>query len=320
MKDFTRRDFLLGGTMLGLSLRPTLGNSPTSPGGPHLDFPTAARARLAVTSWPFREFIDSPSNPYRKRERPGVDIKDFAGMVSKKFGVQNICPLAAHFHSTDPAYLDALRQAVEQTGSHLVDLGLGGRSFWDPEVSRRREAVEYGQHWIDLAVQLGSPSVRQHLGAPKGVKPNVELASQTLGRLVDYGAKKNILVNLENDDLINEDPFFIVRVIERIGNPYLRALPDFGNTLGGGDAGYNERGVAAMFRHAYSVCHVKDVVVADDGKTYEVDLPRMFQLAQASGFKGYFMMEWDGGPGDPYEGTRRLVAETLKFVSGEVRP
>lgn len=41
---------------------------------------------------------------------------------------------------------------------------------------------------------------------------------------------------------------------------------------------------------------------------------KMFELAKASGFKGYYMMEWDGGPGDPYEGTRRLVEETLKYL------
>ena len=74
------------------------------------------------------------------------------------------------------------------------------------------------------------------------------------------------------------------------------------------------RCVAAMLKHAYGVCHVKDLVVADSGKTYKVDLPKMFGLAKASGFKGYYMMEWDGGPGDPYEGTQRLVEETLKYL------
>jgi hypothetical protein len=69
-----------------------------------------------------------------------------------------------------------------------------------------------------------------------------------------------------------------------------------------------------MFKHAYGVCHVKDVVVTDSGKTYQVDLPKLFDIAKASGFKGYFMMEWDGGPGDPYEGTQRLMEETLKCL------
>jgi sugar phosphate isomerase/epimerase len=289
--------------------------SMAAPQGPHLEFPTSPRDRLALTSWPFREFIDSPHNPYRKSQKPGTDVKEFAAMAVKEFGIHNICPLAAHFHSTDPEYLEAFREAVQQAGSHIVDLGLGGGSFWDPDTSKRQAAVESGQHWIDLAVRLASPSVRQHLGAPRGVKPDVDLAAQTLGKLVEYGASKNTLVNLENDDLVNEDPFFIVKVIEKVGNPYLRALPDFGNTLSRGDVEYNERGVAAMLKHAYGVCHVKDVVVAENGKTYDVNLPRMFELSKASGFNGYYMMEWDGGPGDPYSGTRRLVEETLKCLA-----
>ncbi len=306
--------------MAGMALGAGLWNSLALHDEPHLEFPTRPRERLAVTSWPFRAFMDSPRNSYRDRQKPGMDAKDFAGMAVKKFGIQNVCLLVSHFSSTDLAYLSALRRSVEHAGSHLVDLGLGGRSFWDPDKAQRQAAVEYGRRWIDLAVHLGSPSIRQHLDAPRGVKPDVELASQTLGQLAEYGATKNILVNLENDDLRNEDPFFIVKVIEKVGNPYLRALPDFGNTLGGGDAGYNERGVAAMLKHAYGVCHVKDLVVTDNGKTYKVDLPKMFDLAQASGFKGYFMMEWDGGPGDPYEGTQRLVEETLKYVTREMHP
>jgi sugar phosphate isomerase/epimerase len=280
-----------------------------------LTFPIEARARLAVTSWPFREFIESPTNPYRNRQKPGMDLKEFPGMVATRFNVRNIGPLAAHFASTDAAYLDAFRHSVEQAGSHLVDLGLGGRSFWDVDPAKRQDAIAFGQRGIDLAVILGSPSIRQHLSGSHNVKPDVDLAAQTLGRLADYGATKNILVNLENDNLQNEDPFFIVQVVEKVGNPYLRSLPDFGNTLAQGDPDYNQRGVAAMLKHAYGVCHVKDQLVTESGKTYKVDLAKMFALAKASGFKGYFMMEWDGGPGeDPYAGTERLVAETLKLI------
>jgi sugar phosphate isomerase/epimerase len=320
MLDLSRREFLLNVTTvaLGLSAGEQLSAaSDSSARQPRIQFPADPRARLAVTSWPFREFIDSPTNPFRNKQKSGIDIKDFAGVVASKFGVKNICPLAAHLHSTDPAYLEAVREAIARAESHVVDLGLSGRSFWDPDEAKRQAAVEYGRHCIELAVKLGSPSVRQHLGAPKGVKPDVELASRTLGQLADYGAAKNILINLENDDLRNEDPFFIVKVIEKVGNPYLRALPDFGNTLGGGNADYNQRGVAAMLKHAYGVCHVKDTMVTDSGKSYNVDLPRMFGLAKSSGFKGYFVMEWDGGGGDPYEGTKRLIDETLKLLSSE---
>jgi sugar phosphate isomerase/epimerase len=316
MKSVTRREFLKSASILSLGLSVGLPVSLASPAAPHLKFPTAPRARLAVTSWPFREFIDSPTNPYFKREKPGMDITEFPAMVATKFDVNSVCPLAAHFRSTDSAYLDSFRQALERAGSHMVDFGLGGGRFWDADQAKRQQAIDTGKHWIDVAVVLGSPGVRQHLGGSRSLKPDPELAAQTLGQMADYGATKNVIVNLENDDLHNEDPFFIAKVIEKVENPYLRALPDFGNTLLGGDPGYNERGVAAMLKHAYGVCHVKDVVVTESGKTYDVDLPKMFALAKDKGFQGYFVMEWDGHPGeDPYQGTKRLIAETLQILS-----
>jgi len=188
MSDSSRRQFMLSAVRAALAAalpRPlATGFATRSPQdalqGPHLEFPTGPRDRLALTSWPFREFIDSPHNPYRNRQKPGMDVKEFAAMAAKEFGIHNICALAAHFHSTESEYLDAFRAAVQQAGSRIVDLGLGGGSFWDPDKSKRQAAVEYGQHWIDLAVQLGSPSIRQHLGAPRGVKPDVDLASGTL--------------------------------------------------------------------------------------------------------------------------------------------
>jgi len=73
----------------------------------------------------------------------------------------------------------------------------------------------------------GSPSVRQHLSGSHGMKPDVDLAAKSLGALADYGVSKDIVVILENDSAVNEDPFLIVKIIETVRNPYLRALPAF---------------------------------------------------------------------------------------------
>ena len=52
----------------------------------------------------------------------------------------------------------------------------------------------------------------------------------------------------------------------------------------------------------------------DDSKVYTVDLARLFDIAKRSGYRGYFTMEADM-PGDPYENTRKLVQETLQYLS-----
>jgi sugar phosphate isomerase/epimerase len=318
-RSLSRREFM-GASLVGALVEQFVFAAPGRPGGlpvaePRLRFPTAPRQRLAVTSYPFRAWIESPTNRDRDPGKPGMDLLDFAAMVVKRFGVHNINPLSAHFRSTDPAYLEKFTMAVAKAGSHMVDLGLGGAHFWDPDPSRVRAALDYGKKWIDIAVVVGSPSVRQHLSGSPGIRPNVAHAAENLGRLADYGAKKNIVVNLENDDPRNENPFFIVSVIEKAGNPYLRALPDFGNSIRGHDAAYNQRAVAGMFQHAFNMSHVKDTVAGDDGKIYKINVARMFHIAKASGYRGYFSMEWEDRSGDPFQGTERLVRESLKYLA-----
>ena len=285
------------------------------PSGPHLEFPVEARQRLAVTSYQFRTYIESPTNRARDKSKQGMDLKEFPAMIAKRFSVYNINPLGDHLSSTDPAYLASFREAVQRAGSHLVDLGLGGQDFSRADKPSRDEAVAYGAKWIDIAAAIGSPSVRQHLKTVPGHAPSVENTADGLSRLADYGARKGIVVNLENDSPGSEDPFFLVEVIGKVDNPYLRALPDFGNSLRGHDAAYNRRAVDSMFKYAYNMCHVKDVLRVKDDEVYRVDLAQLFGVARENSYRGYFSMEFDTAAGDAFEGTENLVKESLRYLS-----
>jgi sugar phosphate isomerase/epimerase len=291
------------------------GSCLASPTSPELSFPTEAQKRLAVTSYPFRTLIESPTNPARDRSKPGMDLKEFPAMIVKRFGVVNINPVGDHLSSTDPAYLDSFRESVHGAGSHLVDLGVGGRDFSNADSAIADEAIAFGRKWVDIAAVLGSPSIRQHLRTGKGLTPSVDVSAQNLGKLAEYGAKKGVIINLENDSLTSEDPFFIVSVLKKVDNPFLRGLPDFGNSIRDHDAAYNRRAVEGMLEYAYNMCHVKDVLRTPDGTVYRVDLPGMFQLAKASSFKGYFSMEFDTAAGDPFTGTENLVRQSLRYLS-----
>lgn len=281
---------------------------------PALSFPTAPRDRLAVTSWPFRAYMESPGNTDRNPNVPGIDMKQFPSFIEETFQVHNINPLTKHFASTTPAYLEAFRAAVEKARSRVVDLGLSGGRFYDPETATRATAVAAGSRGIDIAVAIGSPSVRVHVAGRSGTKPDVTLAAASLGKLAEYGVKQKVVVNLENDNPVAEDPFFLVAVIERVNSPFLRALPDFGNSLPAHDAAYNQRAIKAMLPHAWNMCHVKDVVEGHDGTPHTVNLKKMFELAKASGYRGFFSMEFDTSSGDPIAGTKRLIQQTLQCL------
>ncbi len=239
----------------------------------------------------------------------------FPAFVAEKFAVFNINPLINHFSSTQPAYLDSFRAALDRANSHIVDLGLPGGRMYAADSVIRESAVAAGRKFIDIAVQLGSPSVRLHVDADKVDKRDVELAATSLGAIAEYGAKRNIVVNLENDDPVAEDPFFLVAVIENVKSPYLRALPDFGNSLIGHNAEFNSKAVGAMLAHAFNMCHVKDTVQGNDGKRSHVDLANAFALAKKSGYRGYFSMEYETEQGDPIAGTKQLISETLHYLA-----
>jgi len=306
-EDLSRRGFLVSSVAAA--------GAATLRAEPHLDFPAKPRDRLAVTSWPFRSYMETPSNHDRDRSKPGMDAKDFAAMAVERFGIHNINPLTGHFSSTEPAYLEQLRNAVAKAGSHIVDLGHGGRSFYHPDKAKRQAAIEFGKKGVDMAVLVGSPSLRQHITGVPGVKEDVNLTAETLGELAQYGEKKNIVINLENDVPVGESPFFLVAVMEKVRSPYLRGLPDFANSMNpSGDAELNYKGVAEMFRHVFNMAHVKSAYAAENGKVYEVDLARLFGIAKKAGYRGYFSMEADM-PGDPFVNTQKLVDATLHYLS-----
>jgi sugar phosphate isomerase/epimerase len=281
---------------------------------PNLHFPTTARERLAVASWSFREYLDTAGNRARKSHGSLMDLKQFPAMVADRYKIHNVEILGQHMPSTTPAYLKELRAAVQRAGSHVVDLPAGGEaSLYDPDAKKRTMAVEDGKKWIDVALALDCPSVRLNISGAKGVKPDAALTAEGLTAIAQYGTSKNVVVNLENDDPETEDAFFIVKVIDRVNDPWLRALPDFCNSMLKGDPKFNYDAVTAMFQRAYNIAHLKDSEV-DNGKVYRVDLARTFGIAKASGFKGYYSVEFEG-EGDAYAGVAQLIDAGIKYLS-----
>jgi sugar phosphate isomerase/epimerase len=163
-------------------------------------------------------------------------------------------------------------------------------------------------------MRIGSPGIRAHIATAKNSAPNLERTAESLRKVAEYAAAKNVVVTLENDDLVSEDAFFLIKVIEAVNHPYLRALPDFANSMLSGDADFNDRALEAMFQYAYNICHVKDGETNDDDKQFSVDLKKSFEILKASNYRGYCSMEFDA-PGEPYAATSKLIEQTIKYLS-----
>lgn len=268
------------------------------------------RQRLSVSTYPFRKVIKSAHRHETESKNATLTLQEFAATIPSRFEVHGIEPWSPHFESTDPDYVRQLGAAFQQAGLRVVDIPVDAEvHLCSASADERDRSLETWRKWVDAAVILGSPSVRVHLPA----EGDQDCVVHALRSLVEYSAPKNIVVNIENDDPRSEEAFRVVQVIEQVNRPFLRALPDFCNSRLTGDEAYNYRALTAMFAHAYNISHVKDEE-SDEGKIYQVNVARIFEIAKKAGYRGYFSMEFEGR-GDPYEGTKRLLEESLKQLS-----
>ncbi len=184
MKSENRRSFLKRAAMAAVV--PALGTPAaglsgwlTQSAGPHIKFAATPRERISVSTYPFREFIigqhDEKSAGAKK-----MPLRDFPAHAVAKFKISKIEPWSEHFTSLEPAYLDELRNAAGKAGCGFANLAADGEnSLYSPDSAERQRAIQFGKTWIDVAVRLGSPSVRLNLATAKNAKPDASLTSAT---------------------------------------------------------------------------------------------------------------------------------------------
>jgi len=312
----TRREFLTQSVTLaaGTLLLPAPARASASQ--PSVSFPATLRDRIAVASYPFRDFI-SPGNYATEalKSTPKMEIAQFAAHISERFHVNRIEPWSAHFRSLEPKYLADFRSALDRAKASVVNIAVDGEhSFYASDQAERDQAVTVNKQWVDAAVTLGSPSIRTHIASAGKQPPDLERSADTLKRIAEYASTRNVVVHLENDDGVTEDPFFLVHVIERVNSPWLRGLPDFGNSLMHLAPESAYAGLEAMFKHAYGICHIKGSESTEKGAVVPVDLAYAFGILKENGYRGYLSMEYDD-VGDPYRGTAELIERTLHFLT-----
>lgn len=244
-----------------------------------------------------------------------MTLPQFAATIVEKFHVYGIEPWSAQFESPEPAYIRQLHQQFQDAGVRVVNIPCDVRVQPCGTAEQKAATQESWQKWVEAAVILGSPSIRVHAAVAPGAPPDdIACAVESLKAITAYGATKNIVINLENDNPRGENPERILQVIEAVNSPFLRSLPDFCNSMQiHDDQEYNAGMLAKLFPHAFNISHCKDIEVVR-GKELRVDMDRIFAIAKKSGYRGYFSMETEGSL-DPYVGTTNLIATAMKNLA-----
>src|SRR5260370_9002206 len=147
----TRRQFLSQSAMLTAGALLSSFDATASPTQPNITFPANPRDRLAVASYPFRDFIrpaDSVSAS-ASLTMPKMDLAEFAAYVKSRFNINKIEPWSSHFPSLDPKYLDDLHPPLDKPRPAALTIAFDGQhSFYAAARAERARAAAASKRWF----------------------------------------------------------------------------------------------------------------------------------------------------------------------------
>lgn len=271
------------------------------------------REHIAVTTYPFRGYIVAPANNRRDPSLPGWDLPHFIRFVVSEYDLRAVEILDKHFAGTDSAYLDTVQKTLQQEKVKLVNIPVDNKiRFCGGSAEERAEALRTHRLWIDIAARFGCPGIRPRVPSPSPTILDMDCAVDTLRRLAEYGESKGVIVNLENDNPVVEAYPTLVRILERVNSPFLRALPDFANSLAGGDQAYNVAAMKALFPFAKTITHAKDWEHIH-GVPQTLDMREIVEIARRSGFNGWYSIESDSAD-DARNDTHHILTKLVRSL------
>ena len=224
-------------------------------------------------------------------------------------GVMGLEILHQQLESESNSYLQDIKRQAFRRGLALYNLGTS-QNFIAKDQAERQEQVAHTKHCIDLAHALGVPSIRvnagtwQYPGGPGLVESKgwtqpwdgfsdedgFTWAIEGLGACVDYAKEQGVMLLLENHWGLTTTADGMLRVLEGVNSPWLRAILDMGNFYYDGDMyGPMER-VASYVDLAHAKTYPGGGLVF----TIEIDFARVFRILKNAGFQGYVSVEMEG--------------------------
>jgi sugar phosphate isomerase/epimerase len=255
---------------------------------------------------------------------------DFPVMAKQKFGISAVEYVNQFFKdkAQDQQYLKELLQRSRDYGvkNHLIMID-GEGDLGAPDKQERAKTIENHYKWVDAAHYLGCQSIRVNAFGKGSAQEVQQAAAEGLSRLGEYAQKAKLNVIVENHGSYSSDGQWLLGTIKKVGRGNVGILPDFGNFCIRRDTGEVYRGNCVEEYDKYKAVQewmplAKGVSAKTHnfdatGNCVETDYDKMFKIIQASGFKGYVGIEYEGevlGEEEGIRKTKALLERVLKRV------
>lgn len=267
------------------------------------------RPKLGISSYSFWHF--------RGPKYPIETVIERASALN----VPGVEVLHRQMESEERDYCQRLKRHAFLHGVDLIGLSIH-QNFVSPDADVRQQQADHTLHCIELAHEMGIPSIRLNSGrwgtvdsfddlmALRGDEPPLpgyteadafgwcgECIAQCLPRAEELG----VLLALENHWGLTRHPEGVLRLVHAFDSPWLGVLMDTGNFL---EEPYEK--LEQLAPHAVYV-HAKTYFGGGEWYTLDLDYTRVAGLLRSVGFHGYLSLEFEGKE-DPETAVPKSIA------------
>ncbi len=254
--------------------------------------------RLGTSTYSYWHFLPE--------KYPIEDVIDAAADL----GLNGVEILHRQMESEENSYLQKLKRHAFHHGIDLYNLSIHQDFVW-AEAEERRQHIDHTLKCIDMAHEMGIPSIRVNSGgwrkqgsfddliAAKGwVDPwdgyakedGMKWCIDSIQACLPHAEKRGVVLLLENHWGLTTLADDMASIIETIDSPWLKAILDMGNFI------FEDDMYAAMARVAPHVwlAHAKTYHGGGSWYTLDLDYARIFRTLLDAGFSGYCSIEMEG--------------------------
>jgi len=268
--------------------------------------------RIALATYSFWQF---KNEQYRSLETC-IDLAAEMGFDAVEF-------LHRQMTNESNDYLQKLKRRAFLLGLDLCGLSIH-QGFLYPDAAERQKNVDHTIHCIELAYQLGIPTMRVNTGTShtskdfdelmknRGIEPPIKGYTDEegfkwvidgLSKCLKTAEKCGVLLCLENHWGLGRTPEGVLRIVNAINSPWLQILMDTGNFL--------EDPYDKLEMMAPKTVYVQAKTYYGGGLWYTLDLDydRIAAMLRKHKYQGYIALEFEGK-----EDARTAVPKSLALL------
>jgi sugar phosphate isomerase/epimerase len=261
------------------------------------------RLKIGCAAYSFRTHLDL--------KNPRMTLEDFITKCSE-WGTDGVELTEYYFKKPVTAeYLMRLKRLAVRSGQTITGAPIGNR-FTLPPGDARDAQVGSVRRWIDVAADLGAPTVRIFAGGvPKGIEESQarKWAVECIESCLDQAAKRGVILVLENDGGVTADADGTLEIVNAIKSDWFGMNLDVGNFQTPDPYVDIER----CAPHAVT-CHFKTEITRRGKPMEAADLPRLIDILRKANYRGFLNLEHEGTD-DPMTAVPKHL-QTLRSLIG----